>query len=164
MKNITHLLFDWGDTLMADDATQTGAMAYWSEVRVCGGVLELMPQLSKKYICAVVTNAADSDGELMKKAFERVNLAQYFTFFLTSKELGAKKPESDFFIKAAEIISAKPHSCIMIGNSYSSDICGAKEAGMTTTLITSETGDFPLADYVTDNFGNLKNLLLAQSI
>jgi len=82
MNNITHLLFDWDDTLMVDNTTQNCAMAYWSEVRACDGVVELLPTLSEKYTCAVASNAADSDAVLMKKAFERVNLAQYFTFFL----------------------------------------------------------------------------------
>jgi putative hydrolase of the HAD superfamily len=155
IENITHLIFDWGDTLMVDDPAQDGAMAFWDDVRACEGVAELLPLLSAKYTCAVASNAADSDAGLMKKAFERVGLAEYLACFVTSKELGAKKPTPEFFIKATQASGVNSNNCAMIGNSYTSDICGAKEVGMTTVLITLDPGEYPLADYVVESFENL---------
>jgi ribosomal protein S18 acetylase RimI-like enzyme len=155
IENITYLIFDWGDTLMVDDPAQDGAMAFWDDIRACEGVVVLLPLLSAKYTCAVASNAVDSDSGLMKKAFERVGLAEYLACFFTLKELGVKKPTPDFFIKAAQAIGVNPNNCAMIGNSYTSDICGAKEVDMTTVLITRELGEYPLADYVAENFEDL---------
>jgi len=160
LNNITHLIFDWGDTLMVDDATQIGAMAFWSEVFACDGVLELLPRLSAEYVCTVASNATDSDANLMRKALARVELAEYLTHFVTSKELGVKKPAPEFFVSAAQAIGALPENCVMIGNSYSSDVCGAKAAGMATVLITCEVGEYPLADYVIETFGDLARIML----
>ena len=160
LNNTNHLIFDWGDTLMVDDLTQNGAMAYWSEVHACDGVAELLPRLSAKYVCVVASNAVDSDAGLIRKAFERVKLAKYITHYLTSKELGSKKPTPEFFVSVARVIGTEPQNCIMIGNNYVSDICGAKAAEMVTALITSEAGEYPLADYVVEQFTGLAGILL----
>jgi putative hydrolase of the HAD superfamily len=152
---IKHLLFDWGDTLMVDNPTFSTPMAEWDSVSACTGVSETLPKLATLLPCSVVSNASQSDGLMMKKAFERVNLTSYLTHFLTPKEIKAHKPAPEFFINAAAFVGANPTECCMIGNSYESDIVGAKGAGMKTVLIKKQKGDYPKADYVIQDFTKL---------
>jgi putative hydrolase of the HAD superfamily len=156
---IKHLLFDWGDTLMVDNPAFFTPMAKWESVSACAGVAETLPKIVALLPCSVVSNASQSDGELMKKAFERVNLTSCLTHFLTPNEIKAHKPAPEFFINAAALVGANPNECCMIGNSYESDIIGAKQAGMTTVLITKLNGDFPKADYVTCDVTKLLELI-----
>jgi putative hydrolase of the HAD superfamily len=156
---IKHLLFDWGDTLMVDDPKLTYPMAEWESVSACIGVSETLPKLAALMPCSVVSNASQSDGELMKKAFERVNLTFYLTHFLTPKEIKAYKPTPEFFINAAVLAGVNPIECCMIGNSYESDIVGAKQAGMTTILITKQKSDYHKADYVVEDFTKLLKII-----
>jgi putative hydrolase of the HAD superfamily len=153
------LLFDWGDTLMVDDPKLTYPMAEWESVSACDGVTETLPKLAALMPCSVVSNASQSDGLMMKKAFERVNLSSCLTHFLTPNEINAHKPAPEFFINAAALVGANPLECCMIGNSYESDIVGAKQTGMKTVLITKQKGDFPKADYLTEDFTKLLEII-----
>lgn len=144
---------------MVDYPEYTGAMATWPKITIMNGVLELIPRLADKYRCVVVSNAAESDAMLMKQAFERVRLENYFTMFITSKELGAKKPDKDFFINALARVDTSADEVIMVGNDYIKDIIPAKEIGLCTILITSANGEYIHADYVFDDFSKLEFLL-----
>ena len=161
MKDIQYLLFDWGDTLMLDDPQYTGAMCDWPEVAAMPGVAALLPRLAEKYRCAVLSNAVESDAALMMEAFARVGLAECFHTFLTSKELGARKPDAAFFMQALQRLGTQAGQAIMIGNDYVKDIAPAKAVGLGTILITAEDGDYPLADVVVKDFNGLLLLLQA---
>lgn len=159
MENITHLVFDWGDTLMADDPNIKQAMYLWDKITVMHGVTETMPYLHGKYVCTVGSNAGESDALAMKKSFERVNLDGFFDYYFTSKELGARKPDTGFFESIVQKIGASAENAVMIGNDYEKDISGAKKAGLKTVLITTENGNYPDADFVVKSFDDIKCIL-----
>lgn len=159
MDSIKFLIFDWGDTLMADDSNNTKAMYLWEEIKVMPEVTETIPCLSKKYTCIVGSNAGESDAVSMKKAFERVKLDGYFDYYFTSKELGARKPDTAFFENIMRQLGATTENTVMIGNDYRKDILGAKIVGLKTVLITDQDQCFPEADFVIKSFGDLIYIL-----
>ena len=123
------------------------------------GVSERMPDLAQKYKCIVVSNAVESNAELMKKAFERIGMEQYFHLFVTSKELGAKKPEQAFFVNALNTAGADASEVAMIGNDYDKDIVPAHDIGMMTILIAGNNGDYPKATHKINSFSELTFLI-----
>jgi len=155
MKKIKCLLFDWGDTLMVDYPQYEGAMAFWEKVSPMSGVAEVMPILYNHHECIVASNAGDSNAELMKQAFERIELDKYFSEFITSKELGATKPSPAFFQGIISMFNLSPGEVVMIGNDYDKDITGAKGIGLKTIFVTEEVGEFPNADYIISSFDKL---------
>lgn len=159
MDKLKYLLFDWGDTLMADDPSQHTPMYKWDIVSAMSGVVETMPKLALKYTCIAASNAVESNADMMKLAFERVCIDQYFKHFLTSKELGASKPSIQFFEGILKMVGGSPKNSIMIGNDYIKDIVGAKNAGLSTILITTAKVDYPYADWVVSSFEELNNIL-----
>ena len=160
MKEIQYLLFDWGDTLMVDYPQYKGAMYAWEKVSPMPEVIETMPKLSKILPCAVASNAVESNAELMKLAFERIALDNYFSLFITSKELGVSKPNSAFFMGIASRLNLNTSKICMIGNDYNKDIVGAKNVGMKTILVAVQQGDFPCADYIIPSFGKLLDIFI----
>ena len=152
---IKYLLFDWGDTLMKDDPKKDSPMFSWETVEPMPGVMETMSILNEKYKCIVVSNAKESNAELMQKAFERIALDKYFWAFITSKELGASKPNPAFFKGVLEKFNIDLAETAMIGNDYEKDITGAKSIGLKTVFISNEQGEFPNADYVIPTFEKL---------
>ena len=152
---IKWLLFDWGDTLMYDNPSYTGEMALWPEIALMDGVLSTLPKLADEYQCAVVSNAADSNAATMKAAFERMGIDRYFSFFITSKEIGYKKPDERFFTAIAEKLKTPMNELCMIGNDYQKDIVTPKKLGMKTVLITSTPGAYPSADHTVSRFDGL---------
>lgn len=156
MLQIKWLLFDWGDTLMYDNPEYKGESYLWPDVQSMPGVAELMPELSKNYKCAVVSNAKDSNADTMKMAFERMNIEKYFSFFITSKEIGYNKPDERFFIEISYRLQTPLSELCMIGNDYEKDIVSSKRLGMKTILINQQDGEYPMADMRVKDFTSLK--------
>ena len=144
---------------MVDYPQYKGSMAFWEKVSPMPEVSETMPVLFNRYECIVVSNAGDSNAELMKQAFNRVSLDKYFHGFITSKELNANKPSPDFFNGVIDKFNLSVSETFMIGNDYEKDITGAKNVGLKTIFISEEQGDFPNADYVASSFGKLLDVL-----
>jgi len=159
LNNVKFLLFDWGDTLMVDYPDCCGAMVTWDVVSPMPEVTETLPEIAKHFPCAVASNAVESNAELMKRAFRRIQIDNYFSLFITSKELGAVKPERDFFERIANTLHLETTQMCMIGNDYNKDIVGAKNVGMKTVLVTRQDGDYPAADYVISSFGGIISVL-----
>ncbi|MDR1465364.1 MAG: HAD family hydrolase [Oscillospiraceae bacterium] len=116
MNTVRWLLFDWGDTLMADLPGMQGPMSSWTEIAAMPGTAETLPELSARFPCVVVSNAGDSDAPEMRRALDLVGLGQYFRRFFTSKELGARKPDPAFFRAALRALDCPPEVACMIGN------------------------------------------------
>ncbi|MFH0865830.1 MAG: HAD family hydrolase [Bacteroidota bacterium] len=146
---IKALIFDWGNTVMRDYPDKPGAMAHWDHVEYIQNIEEALKILSEKYILCIASNAGFSDSSLMAEALKKIGADKYFHHFFTSKDLGYKKPDKLFFTAITEKIKIEPAHCIMIGDSYEKDICGAKAVGMITIFFNEKkiVADFPDADF-----------------
>lgn len=127
--DITTIVFDWGDTLMSVDPRFSGPMADWPEVRAVEGVPETIAALAGRYRLAVASNAVDSSAAQVQAALARAGLDGNFSAIFTFAELGCKKPDPAFFFQVAESLDALPRQLVMVGDSYTVDIPGARRAG-----------------------------------
>lgn len=130
-------LFDWGDTLMVDDPTQTGKMCDWSNVEVVSGAVELLSALSKQYPIYVATNAQDSNEIDIKQAFERGGLAQYITGYFCFNNLGVSKNNPEFYRLIAGKLGIPANKLTMTGDQRDKDIVPAKSVGLVTNWLNS---------------------------
>ena len=83
--------------------------------------------LAGKYPLTIISNGFK---EVQYYKFEHSGLAPYFTHTLISEELGINKPQPGIFEIALERNGITADQAVMIGDSYSSDIVGAKAAGI----------------------------------
>jgi putative hydrolase of the HAD superfamily len=134
MKNIKHIVFDWGDTLMRDFPEKPGAMCDWDFIELLPGVEKVLEVLQLKYPLTVATNAGISDTALMRKALHRGEIEHFFSNYFSSKDLGVSKPDPDFFRQVCFHAGFSTNESLLIGNDYRKDIVGAHSAGMTTIL------------------------------
>lgn len=161
---IKALIFDWGDTVMRDYASN-GPMYSWAKVDWIPGVKELLKKVSDKYVCIIATSAEHSDTNDMKKALKRIGADVYFQEFYSQKELGFKKPDPRFFEAVISKAGLSSNECVMIGNIYEKDIIGAKSTGLKTIFFNENnvSGDFPLADITLHQMNEI-NLDLIQKL
>lgn len=154
---ITHIIFDWGNTLMRDFPEKPGPMCEWDHVELMPEVVETLSYLAEKYVLTVATNAGESNTEQMVMALTRVNIEGFFIFKYSSKDLGYNKPDPRFFEEVCKQSGFKPEESIIIGNDYNKDIVGAKAVGMQTILYNHEnyTGDTTAADHVVGDLGEV---------
>ena len=94
----------------------------------------LMPDAERvvKYLAAKYPLTIISNGfkEVQYYKFEHSGVAPYFTHTLISEEVGINKPQPEIFRIALERNGITAEEAVMIGDSYTSDIAGAKAAGM----------------------------------
>ena len=83
--------------------------------------------LASKYPLTIVSNGFK---EVQYYKFEHSGLQDCLTYTIISEEVGINKPQPEIFRIALERNGVTADEAIMIGDSYSSDIAGAKAAGI----------------------------------
>ena len=123
------LVFDWGDTLMKVFPQYQGVMASWPEVAAVDGVRDTLERLHKRFTMLVASNASDLNQQQIRAALKRVGLGDLIETVYTFNELGARKPDPDFFHQI-EAIRARPDEMyVMVGDEFIADVCGAWQVG-----------------------------------
>jgi len=125
----THLLFDWGNTLMVDLPGQAGPMAFWPRIECVPEALETLSLLSTRIPCHLATNAKDSTEKDIELALQRAGLRQFLSQLFCFRKLNVEKPNPAFFSAIQEHLQAEPSQLIMVGDSLDKDVLGAIQAG-----------------------------------
>jgi putative hydrolase of the HAD superfamily len=162
-RQITTLVFDWGNTIMVDDGQFSGKMMDWPSVQAIDGAYGTLKLLSTEYQLVLASNAEDSTTQDIYSAFEKVNLDSFFHKIFTHNELSAKKPDLLFYHTLVEKINCPVEKIVMIGDDYVKDIVGAKLAGwkaiwFNPSGLTSK-GHLPLQDMEVRNFTEIPYVL-----
>lgn len=82
---------------------------------------------------AIVSNVL-SRGQVSSD-LARYGIEGLFDAVLTSSEFGRRKPDPAIFLRAADMVGARPESCAFVGDRVSRDIAGAKGAGLAFALL-----------------------------
>ena len=127
---------------------------------VLPGAAEALAALHGNYRIFAATNStvAVQIGRL-----SRTGLGKYFEQLFISEELGAYKPDPEFFSRAfARIEGFDPERALMVGDSLTSDIRGGSNAGIATCWINPTDRSHPehiCPDYTIGNLAELPLLL-----
>jgi putative hydrolase of the HAD superfamily len=127
-----HLLSTLGTTdvsLRLQLVSLARTSANWT--RVLPGTGELLQDLRKRYRLAVISN---SDGG-MAKLLDSRGLGQCFEAVIDSGNVGHEKPAPEIFRAALEALAVAPKHSVYIGDIYSVDYLGARNAGMHAILM-----------------------------
>jgi HAD superfamily hydrolase (TIGR01509 family) len=100
----------------------------WDVVRE--GTREILLELKRTYRLAVISN---SDGH-MAELIARVGLGDCFESVTDSTVVGVEKPNPRIFQLAAEAMQVSPADCLYVGDVYSIDYLGARNAGFDAVL------------------------------
>jgi len=93
------------------------------------GTIELLDALHSKFKLSIITNGFKEAQHVKMKAS---GLSKYFDTVFVSEEVGVHKPDPKIFTHAMLHTGAKDASeCMMIGDTYQTDVFGALNAGMT---------------------------------
>lgn len=91
------------------------------------GTIELLNYLKDKYDMHIITNGFN---EVQYIKLKHSKLENYFDKIITSEEAGVNKPDPQIFDFSLQKIKTKNQHCIMVGDSFTSDIMGARNAGI----------------------------------
>ncbi len=121
------------------------------------GAKEVLDKLSSKYELAVVSNTPYHD--MVVERLRKDGLLDFFQVIVSSHRIGVRKPTREIFMRALEVMGARPEEAVMIGDSPYEDIEGAKKVGMRAIWVLREGVQRPEADGMIKSLGELPNLL-----
>lgn len=119
------------------------------------GTVEVVRELAKKYPLTIVSNGF---REVQYYKVEHSGLKNCFAHMLVSDEVGINKPQPEIFRIALRLNNVTAEQAIMIGDSYSSDITGAKNAGIDQIWIHEDNTD-GTATFIVPNLMNVLDIL-----
>ena len=128
------------------------------------GSLELLKKIKEEIAdCRIyiVTNGATINA---KGRISSTGLDKYIDGIFVSEDMGVNKPSKEYFDMVLESINQPASACIVIGDSLSSDMLGAKNASMASVWFKPE-GDIESAvkeydiDYLAYTFDDIYDIL-----
>ena len=111
--------------LMAYRKARTGLLVSYP------GVRKTLIKLKKRYKLAIISDAPKMKAWMRLAA---MNIDSLFDVVLTFEDTGKRKPHHLPFINAIKKLGLKPGEILMVGDSLSRDMAGAKALGMKTVL------------------------------
>lgn len=100
---------------------------------------------------------SDVDHEEGKRLLEGFDLFDQFDSFTTSEEVGKTKPDPAMFETALEKADVEPTAAMMVGDRYSHDMQGGRQAGLRTVGYGTDAG--PAVDYQIRNLREVLTIL-----
>ncbi len=94
------------------------------------GALDFVKKLKNEIPCARIYIASNGATVNAKGRIASTGLDRYIDGLFISEDMGVTKPAAEFFDFCLERIGEPRESCIMIGDSLSSDMLGAKNASL----------------------------------
>ena len=104
------------------------------------GAEELVRYLAAKYPLTVVTNGF---VEVQYEKFDKSGLRDCFSHIVLSEEVGCQKPNPRIFEEALRMNGLQAEEVVMVGDSWSSDIQGAINAGIDQIWIRKSKDPLP---------------------
>ena len=127
------------------------------------GARDAFDAIRHHYPVGIITNGFT---ETQQMKFEFMGLREFCDIFIISEEVGVMKPHHKVFDVATEKAGVKRDSILYVGDSYSSDIKGGRQAGWKTAWYTAFTNGLDSsrhseADFSFDEFPELVSFLTA---
>ena len=128
------------------------------------GALEMIRKVKENISDARIYIASNGATINAKGRIASTGLDKYIDYLFISEDMGVTKPDAAFFDICLERIAEPKSSCIMIGDSLSSDMLGAKNASIDSVWfmpsgdIEKSMTDYDI-DYVAASFDELYSVL-----
>ncbi|MBP1912129.1 TIGR02253 family HAD-type hydrolase [Thermococcus stetteri] len=104
--------------------------------------------------------AVTSGPEYQRLKLRLTGLLDYFDAVVTREDVKAIKPEPKIFLYALEKLGVEPGEAVMVGDSLSQDVYGAKNVGMVAVWINRDGDeDYNMVDYEIRTLHELRKVL-----
>lgn len=100
------------------------------------GIHNTLHMLAQEYKLGIISDTIHTHGRGLRNLLQRQGLYQYFSFFVFSDEIGAAKPDTQVFHRAATGLGFPPALVAHVGDRESNDIAGPLSIGMRAILYT----------------------------
>jgi HAD superfamily hydrolase (TIGR01509 family) len=120
------------DTSLAADVRDRYLHHRVGSTQALPGVVEVLDALAGRYRLAVITNGG---GDIQPRRLQHLGLDRYFELILASTDVNAGKPRPAIFEHALARLNLGAAATWHVGDSLSSDVAGALNAGLTAVWL-----------------------------
>ena len=117
---------------------------------------QVVKYLAVKYPLTILSNGFK---EVQYYKFSHSGLEKYFAHTIISEEVGINKPNPKLFEIALEMNGVKADEALMIGDSYSSDISGAKAVGIDQIWICNKPEEGQRATWIVPKLADVMQII-----
>ncbi len=96
---------------------------------------------SRGYKIGLISNTGRSPGEALRKLLQTYGVLKFFDATVFSNELNWRKPDQRIFNEAARLLGTYLGNIVHVGDDPTTDVAGAKHAGMHAILLDQDTED-----------------------
>lgn len=157
-----------GDVINMSIEEEAAFLSRCNEERVYDGLFEMLGLFAKKGIPMFVLSNSGFRADALRLMLDSHGIGRYFKKIWSSADFGKVKPSADFFnMSIGEILSQYPgvtgEDILYTGDTYETDMAGAKNAGLRTVWINRDNAPDPggLADYQIKDITELRNIVLS---
>lgn len=118
------------------------------------GALAAVERLAEDHTVGVVTNG---DPEMQRQKISGVGLVDAFDVVVHAGYDTAAKPNPEPFHRALSTLDAAPENAVHVGNSLTSDVTGAHNAGLASAWLDQGTEPDPLPHYTLQSMTELRS-------
>lgn len=101
------------------------------------GAREVLTGLKQRYRLGLICNTGRIPGAMLKIILQRLGILEYFDVLTFSDVVGVRKPDPHIFLLTLERLEVPPDLALHVGDNPSTDILGARRAGMWAVLLGS---------------------------
>lgn len=123
------------------------------------GANDALEYIASKYPVYAATNA---DFAQQRNRLQSANMLKYFSGLFVSEQIGFLKPRKEFFdVCFSRLNGLSPSDALLIGDSLSADIDGAKQYGMQTCWYNRKSISSPpdVADFVITSLSDISKII-----
>ncbi len=102
------------------------------------GAAETLQATARRTSIGLVSNTGFSPGPALRRVLHHLGVAQHFSAFAFSDEVGWAKPHPAIFAHALAHLGARPADVLHVGDTLAADVAGAQAHGMRTVWLASE--------------------------
>jgi len=114
-----------------NDLAKKYLQIYTQQVFVFPRMMEALNYLKPKFRLGILSNGF---AKIQRHKLANMNLQNFFEITIFSEDVGAMKPSAVIFREAMKLTQSRAEEIVYIGDSYESDIVGAKAVGWAAVL------------------------------
>ena len=127
----TYLLEQLGEPLTERNTLVANTQNSGNWDQIPPGTRDALDRIAQRFRIAVISNA---DGGI-ERILSRCGIADCFESITDSGIIGVEKPRREIFDAALAAMNARPDESLYVGDMYSVDYVGARNAGMDAVLL-----------------------------
>jgi putative hydrolase of the HAD superfamily len=115
------------DPVRCDTAARMYRSEYLDARRAMAGAGALLAAVRARAPVGIVSNNIRQE---QSEKLEHIGLAPHVDVLIVSEEAGVSKPDPAIFVMALDALGAQASDAVMVGDSWSADVMGARAAGI----------------------------------